>query len=70
MLIGTCVDSGANSDLKCGGLAQEVSEESFCMLPRNHSCDILVNNVAAFYLCLKSLCEAKVKRFRLRKSQI
>ena len=71
MLIGTCVESGAKSDLKCGGLAQEVSEQSFCMfmLPRNHSYDILVKNMAAFYLCLKSLCEGKVKRFRLRKAQ-
>jgi hypothetical protein len=32
------------------------------MLPRDHSCDILVKNVAAF--CL-ALFEAKVKRFRL-----
>ena len=28
-------------------------------------CDILVKNVAAFCPCLKSLPEAKVKRFRL-----
>ena len=35
------------------------------MLPRNHSCDILVKNVAAFCPCPKSLLEAKVKRFGL-----
>ena len=28
-------------------------------------CDILVKNVAAFCLCMKSLPQAKVKRFRL-----
>ena len=36
-------DSGAKSYLNCEGLAQEVSEEkNFSMLPRDHSCDILV----------------------------
>ena len=34
------------------------------MWPRD-SCDILVKNVVAFCLCLKSLPEAKVKRLRL-----
>lgn len=63
------VDSGTKSDLNCGGLTQEVSEENFCMLPRNHSCDILMKNVSAFYLCLKNLSEAKVKKLRLRESQ-
>jgi hypothetical protein len=32
---------------------------------RDHSCDILEKNVAAFCPCLKSLPEAKMKRFRL-----
>jgi hypothetical protein len=34
-------------------------------LPRDHSCDILVKNVAAFRPCPNSLPEAKVKSFRL-----
>ena len=42
-------------------MAQNVSEQNFSMLPRNHSCDILGKNMAAF--CLRSLSEAKVKRF-------
>ena len=33
------------------------------MLPRNHSCDILGKNMAAFCPCSRSLPEAKVKRF-------
>jgi hypothetical protein len=33
-------DSGAESDLNCGDLAQEVSEKNFRMLPRDCSCDI------------------------------
>jgi hypothetical protein len=42
-------DSGAGVDLNCGSLAEEVSEEkSFNLLPGDHSCDILVKNVAAF----------------------
>jgi hypothetical protein len=44
--------------LKCWGLGSKVSEKNFSMLPRDHSCDILVKNVAAFCLCLKSLAEA------------
>lgn len=35
------------------------------MLPRKNSCDILVKNVDAFYPCLKSLNDIKVKRFGL-----
>ena len=35
------------------------------MLPRDHSCSILVRDMAAFCPYLKSLAEAKVKRFRL-----
>ena len=46
-------DSGAEGDLNCGGLAQEVSEENFNMLPRDHSCEILVKNVAALCPCPK-----------------
>jgi hypothetical protein len=55
-------DSGAEGDLNHGVLAQEVSEEKNF---RDHSCDILVKNVAAFCPCLKSLPETKVKRFKL-----
>ena len=40
-------------------------EKNFNMLPRNHSCDILVKNVDGFCPCLKSLPEAKVERLRL-----
>ena len=60
-------DSGAEGDLNCIGLlAQGVSEEkSFSMWPTDCSCNILIKNVAAFWLCSKSLPEAKVKRFRL-----
>ena len=66
-LIGHTIKSmEAEGDLNCGSLAQEVSEEKDCsMLPRDLSCDILVKNVSAFPPCLKSLPEAKVKRFRL-----
>ena len=56
-------DSGTQCDLM--NLTQEVSEKNFSMLPRDHSCEILVINVAAFCPCLKSLPEAKVKSFGL-----
>ena len=60
-------DSGADCDLRNDGeLTQEVSEEkNFSMLPRDHSCDILVKKVAAFCPCLKSLNVAKGKIFGL-----
>ena len=48
-----------------GGLTEEIPEENFSMLPRGHSCDILLNKVAAFSSCLKGLLEAKVKSFGL-----
>ena len=35
------------------------------MLPREHTCEILVKNVAAFCFCPKRLPKVKVKRFRL-----
>lgn len=57
-------DRGAEGDLKCGSLAQEVSEErNVSMLPRNHSCDVLAKTVATLCPCLKSLPE--VRTFRL-----
>jgi hypothetical protein len=53
-------------NLNCTDLAQEVSvEKSYSMWPRDCSCGTLVTNVAAFCPCLKSLPEAKVKRFIL-----
>ena len=60
-------DSGAESNLNCGGLlAQEVSEKkNFSMWPRDCSRDVLVKNVAAFCPCPKNLPEAKVKKYRL-----
>ncbi|EGV99439.1 hypothetical protein I79_014613 [Cricetulus griseus] len=55
-------DNGADNDLWCLGLDQDVSEEkNFSMWPKNCSCDILVKNVVAFCPCLKSLSEAKVE---------
>ena len=42
-------------------LTQEVSEENFCMLPRDHSCDILVKNVPVSCPYLKNLPETKGK---------
>lgn len=44
---------------------QEVSDENFSMLLRDLSCDILVKKVTFFCHCLKSLCRAKVKCFKL-----
>ena len=59
-------DSAAVSDSNCADLAQELSvEKNVSMWSRDYFCGILVKNVAAFCLCLKSLPEAKVKRFRL-----
>ena len=55
----------AKSYLNCWGLIKEDSEKNFSVLPRNHSCDILVNEVATFCPCPKSLPKAKVKSFRL-----
>lgn len=55
-------DCGAEGDLNCGGLAQDISHENnLNMLPRDCSCEILVKNVAAFCFRLKSLPEAKVE---------
>ena len=50
-------DNEADNDLKCQELTQEVSEENFCMLPRNSSCYILVMRVTAFCPCPKTLPE-------------
>ena len=58
-------DNGADNDLKCQELAQEVLEKNFSMLLTIHSCDILAKEVVAFCPCPKSLPEAKVKSFPL-----
>ena len=51
-------DSDAQGAVNCRSLAQEVSEEkNFSMLPRDHSCDILMKKVTAFCFCLKRLLE-------------
>jgi hypothetical protein len=53
------------SDLNCADLAQKVSVENFNMWPRDCFYGILMKNMAGFCPCLKSLPEAKVKRFIL-----
>jgi hypothetical protein len=63
-------DSGADrGDLKCWGLAQEVSEEKKVSLwPRDQSCVwgfVCANNVAAFCPCPKNLPKAKLKSYGL-----
>ena len=50
---------------RTGGLAQEVPEKNFRMLSRNCAYNILMKNVAAFCICLKSLPKVKVKRFEI-----
>jgi hypothetical protein len=57
-------DIGAEGDLNCAALDLEVSKErNFSTLPEDCSSGVLVKNVADFCPCLKSLPEAKVKRF-------
>lgn len=56
-------DRYTEGELEFGGLTVEVSEENFSMLPRDCSCYVLVKN-GCFCLHLKSLPEAKMKRFR------
>ena len=59
-------DLAAGSNLTCVDLAQEISKEkNFRMWHIVCFCGILVNNVATFYPCLKSLPEAEVKRLGL-----
>ena len=52
-------------DLNCGSPAQEVSEgrDIISKWPKDHSCDILATNGAAFCSFPKSLPEAKLKSF-------
>jgi hypothetical protein len=54
-------DFVAEIDLNCEDLAQEGSVENFNMWPKDCFCGILVKNVAAFYPCMKSLAEVRVK---------
>ena len=51
-------DNGADRDLNCQWVSQEVSEKNnFSMLPKNHSCDILVTNMAGVYFALvRKIC--------------
>jgi hypothetical protein len=57
---------GAEDDLNCADLAQDVSEEKiFSMLPRDCPYYIVEKIVVAFCPWMKSLPEAKMKRFRL-----
>ena len=59
-------DFVAESNLNCADLAQEVSvEKNFSVWHRDCYCGILVKSVATFCPCMKSLPEAKVKRFIL-----
>ena len=41
-------DRGAKCYLHCLRLTQEIIKNNFSMLPRDHSCDILVKNVINF----------------------
>lgn len=54
-----------NMENSASGLAQEVSEKNFSMLPRNCAYNILMKNMAAFCICLKILPKVKVKRFEI-----
>lgn len=52
-------DSDPDSDLKCGGLSQDISEEkNIGMCPREYPYDHLVKNVTTFWPCLKIMTEA------------
>ena len=56
-------DFVAKNDLD---LAQEVFvKKNFSMWPRDSFCGTFMKNVAAFFPCLQSLAEAKIKRFIL-----
>ena len=47
-------------------LAQEILEDkNISKWPRDHSCNILTMNVAAFCPCPKHLPEAKLRKFEL-----
>jgi hypothetical protein len=53
---------GTEEELSSGALVQDVSEEkNISMRPIDHSCNILVKNLAAFSHCPRTLPEAKLK---------
>ena len=59
-------DFVAGSNLNCVDLVQEISKKkNFSMWPRDCFWSTLMKKMAALCPCLKSLPEAKVKRFRL-----
>jgi hypothetical protein len=61
-------DSIPEGDLNWGGgaLVKEFLEgKYFNLFPSDQSCNILVKNMAAFCHYLRSLPDAKVKKFRL-----
>lgn len=45
---------GVDNDLNCQGVAPVISDKYLCILPRNHSCDILVKNMTCFFLCMNN----------------
>lgn len=53
--------SGAEGDLKCGELVQDVSTKNISMGPGNNHCDILVKKVVPFSTFLKCLPEGQLK---------
>lgn len=53
--------SGAEGDLKCGELVQDVSTKNISMGPGNNHCDILVKKVVPFCPFLKCLPEGQLK---------
>lgn len=59
------MEDSAESELKCGDPVQQVLEGKNRKWPRDHSCDILAKNMAAFCLCPKYLTEAKFKSLGL-----
>lgn len=59
-------DSGTEINVDYESLGQEASEEmNINKWPRDCSCDMLVKNVAVFYIWPNNLSEAKLKSFGL-----
>lgn len=49
------MENGAEGDLSCGRLDQEVREQkNVSMWPKDWSCEILLKNMTAFCLCPKN----------------
>ena len=56
----------SSAELICGWRDQEASEKHCVnMKSSDYSCNILVKNVAAFWPCLKTLSQAKLKSSEL-----